>query len=403
MSDERNDRPNPDTSKSDTSASDTPPPLVPPPVFSSRADDTTAVSTPSADPVVQNDASRQAEIDRAAADARDLGVSTDETSARSTDDDAYPAVDQPPADAVEDHTVVRDAGDLEPEPASGTYPPAAADRDDVAFAPSAYETSRDEQTPDRAPDSAPLAGSTAQYDEPAETRAYDPVPVAAAGAAGAVATSRTPDASPTQGYETPGAFPPAPAQSRPFTPPPVEPTKKGNRGVGALIAVLSVIVFAVVYALIAALVIGSRTPQALGDTFVQFAANPVFFVPAIIFVIAFVIVVLLANRAGWWAYVLGSLLVAALVYFGTIGVALITSNVIAMTPQEATGRFAAYAADPFIVAAALVAREVSLWTGAAIASRGRRVKAKNVVARDEYERLAAEHRAEYERGYPTSA
>ena len=119
-----------------------------------------------------------------------------------------------------------------------------------------------------------------------------------------------------------------------FGPPPVPPRKKSNRGVGALIAILSVILFAVVYAVIAAVIIGFRTPQGLGNTFMTFAANPVFYVPAIIFVIAFVLVVLLANRASWWAYVLGSLLVGALVYFGTIGVALLSVNVLDAHPQR---------------------------------------------------------------------
>ncbi len=94
-----------------------------------------------------------------------------------------------------------------------------------------------------------------------------------------------------------------------------------------------------------------------------FAANPVFYVPAIIFVVAFVLVVLLANRASWWAYVLGSLLVGALVYFGTIGVALLSVNVLDAHAQRGSRRFANYAADPFIITAGLVAREVSLWTG----------------------------------------
>ncbi|HEV7957606.1 MAG: hypothetical protein JWL94_636 [Microbacteriaceae bacterium] len=191
-------------------------------------------------------------------------------------------------------------------------------------------------------------------------------------------------------------------ESRPqrtFTQAPVEPKKKGNRAVGSLIAVLSVVFFAILYLLVAAVIIGSRQPQALGQIFLEFVVSPVFYVPSIIYVIGFVIVVLLANRANWWAYVLGSLLVGALVYFGTIGVALITENVLGMTAVEARDRFADYAVNPFIIAAALIAREVSLWTGALISSRGRRMKARNAAARKDFERATAEHRAEYERGY----
>jgi len=202
-----------------------------------------------------------------------------------------------------------------------------------------------------------------------------------------------------QAQPAPGFAPPP----RTFLPAPVAPKKKGNRGVGSLIALLSVIAFAVLYALVAALIINARAPRDLGEIFTSFATSPVFYVPAILFVVAFIIVVLLANRANWWAYVLGSLLVGAIVYFGTIGVGLLSENVVTMTPAEAASRFAEYAVDPFVIAAALIAREVALWTGSAIAARGRRQKNKNLTAREEYERAAAEHREQYERGFATTA
>lgn len=329
MSDEKNDHP------------ETTPRIVPPPAFSSQNDDTTAVHEPDfgADTSdadyddVRNDEAPFDEGRRDPLPAYDAPL--DESSNDRVDDGANPTrvIEEP---AVEDHTVVRDTGDL-PEPVAYPTTSFAAEQDrlhgerDAAYAP------------------------TAQTAQPTHYPQHN------------------------------------------FGPPPVPPRKKSNRGVGALIAILSVILFAVVYAVIAAVIIGFRTPQGLGNTFMTFAANPVFYVPAIIFVIAFVLVVLLANRASWWAYVLGSLLVGALVYFGTIGVALLSVNVLTLTPSEALTRFTNYAADPFIITAGLVAREVSLWTGAAIAARGRRMKAKNAVAREEYDRAAAEHRAEYER------
>lgn len=188
----------------------------------------------------------------------------------------------------------------------------------------------------------------------------------------------------------------APIQ-REFVQAPVPPKKKGNRGIGSLIAVLSVIGFAVLYALIAAGIIAIQQPQGFSAIFTNFLINPLFWVPAIIFVVAFILVVLLANRAAWWAYVLGSLLVGALVYFGTIGAAVLSANIFTLTASQAVQLVGRSATDPFIIAAGLVAREVSLWTGSAISARGRRVKARNVTAREDYERAAAEHRAEYER------
>ena len=189
-------------------------------------------------------------------------------------------------------------------------------------------------------------------------------------------------------------------QQRAFSPPPVAPKKKGNRVFGALIALVSSVVFLIVFAIVAAIVIAVGAPgQSVVGNLTAFLTSPVFYVPAIFFAAGFVLVVLLANRANWWAYIIGSLFVAAVVYFGTIGVGLLIGNVVVMTPTEAAAEFARSASNPFVIAGALVAREVAMWSGAAIAARGRRMKARNRTAREEYERAAAEHRAEYERGF----
>ena len=189
-------------------------------------------------------------------------------------------------------------------------------------------------------------------------------------------------------------------QQRAFTSPPVAPKKKGNRVFGALIALVSSVVFLIVFAIVAAIVIAVGAPgQSVVGNLTAFLTSPVFYVPAIFFAVAFVLVVLLANRANWWAYIIGSLFVAAVVYFGTIGVGLLISNVVVMTPAEAAAEFARSASNPFVIAGALVAREVAMWSGAAIAARGRRMKVRNRSSREEYERAAAEHRAEYERGF----
>ena len=55
-----------------------------------------------------------------------------------------------------------------------------------------------------------------------------------------------------------------------------------------------------------------------------------------------------------------------------------------------------------MIVSALLAREVSMWVGAGIAARGRRVKERNIVARETYDRELAEKRAEHERGAATA-
>jgi hypothetical protein len=92
------------------------------------------------------------------------------------------------------------------------------------------------------------------------------------------------------------------------------------------------------------------------------------------FALGFIVLVVILNRAGWWAHVIGK------------------------TPAEANAAFGALATNPLMIAAALVAREVSIWIGLAIAARGRRVRARNEETRTAWDREQEEKRAEYERG-----
>jgi hypothetical protein len=84
--------------------------------------------------------------------------------------------------------------------------------------------------------------------------------------------------------------------------------------------------------------------------------------------------------------VLGSFLLALAVYFGSIGVIMLTGNVFGMTADAASATFWSLASSPYIVIAGILAREVTIWFGAAIAARGRKVKERNLEARAAYER-----------------
>ncbi|MCY7326745.1 MAG: hypothetical protein LH605_11540, partial [Microbacteriaceae bacterium] len=206
---------------------------------------------------------------------------------------------------------------------------------------------------------------------------------------------------PTRSQPTVPTVPAAPQPERIFVPPaPVARKRKGNRGIGSLIAVVSVVIFGIFYALVATVIVAIAAPQQnVLETVLRFLVDPVFYVPGILFVVGFVIVVLLVNRAAWWAFVFGSLIVGGIVYFGTIGAQLLIENVFAMSPSAAAATFAALAINPFVIAAGLIARETSMWIGAAISSRGRRMKARNLAAREEFEKATAAHRAEYDRSY----
>lgn len=183
---------------------------------------------------------------------------------------------------------------------------------------------------------------------------------------------------------------------------PVPPKLRGNRGVGSALAVLGAVVFAVLFAaagLVAFVLKGDTEPM---TTFSFFIQNAVFWIPVLVFLVAFVLLVLLVNRAGWAAHVFGSLAVGLVVYFGSIGLLLLIGNISAAATGDSPGTFAALALNPFLIIAALVGREVAIWIGLAIAARGRRVKARNLEIVDEWEREHADVRAQYERAGTTA-
>ncbi len=174
---------------------------------------------------------------------------------------------------------------------------------------------------------------------------------------------------------------------------PSAPRKLGNRGVGSLIAIVSAIVFTALFALIYALIAYANS----GVLTFSFLGRPEFYIPTLFFVIGFVLLVLIVNRASWWVFIIGSLIVGVFVYFGSIGLTLVSTGIVSATPDEAAVLFANALRAPFFIVAALLAREVALWTGAIIARRGRRLKARNLESRAAYDRELATTRAEHER------
>lgn len=173
---------------------------------------------------------------------------------------------------------------------------------------------------------------------------------------------------------------------------PVAPRKKGNRGIGVLIAVLSTIIFAGLYALVLALTL----PIFRGGSRYDFLGSVEFYIPVLFFLVGFIVLVLIANRANWWAYVLGSLFVGLFVYFGTIATGLLIGNVFAETSAGALRLFGQALINPFVIAAGLLAREVSMWMGFIISARGRRLKVSNAEAHANFERESAARQTEYE-------
>lgn len=225
------------------------------------------------------------------------------------------------------------------------------------------------------------------HDTPQETAVESAPAVATGEVAPATATAEVAAAEPTMA-----------GQQVVYVQAPLPPRVRGNRVVGVLLALLGTIVFAAVYAGAAAIPLAIRFNGAgFSPAFSAFVQNAIFWIPIMMFALAFIVVTVILNRAGWWAHVIGSLLVALFVYFASIGLLLLVNNVFGQTPAQANSAFGALATNPLMIAAALVAREVSIWIGLAIAARGRRVKVRNEETRTAWDREQDEKKAEYER------
>ncbi|WP_167042872.1 hypothetical protein [Salinibacterium sp. ZJ454] len=185
---------------------------------------------------------------------------------------------------------------------------------------------------------------------------------------------------------------------------PNPPKKKSNRGLGALLAIGATVVFAVLFAIVSALLIMLIPPrQDFLENYLSFVTNPSFWLPVIVFAIAYILLVLISNNAGWWAHVLGGFIVAILVYLAFIGGGLLGAQAWTLTLENATRFTNALWLNPLAIAAFIVAREVPIWMGAAISARGRKVKARNIEQREEFDREQAAKRAEYERANARTA
>ena len=180
--------------------------------------------------------------------------------------------------------------------------------------------------------------------------------------------------------------PPAPRRAPTPMPPaaaPPPPRRRSNRLVGTAWVLLAALVFEVLYLVAFALVVlVVAGPANLGLSVQQLISTPFAWLPVVLFALFYELTVLLLNRAGRFAYVLSSLIVAAIVY--------VLSAVLILAMQEGgisnENNLGRALIAPQVVLIPLIAREVMLWTGLAVGARGRRVRGRNREAQEAYER-----------------
>ena len=204
-------------------------------------------------------------------------------------------------------------------------------------------------------------------------------------------TPAAPDSTPTGVAAEPVVAEAAPAQQVVYVEAPKPFVAKGNRVFGVVIALLSTVIFA------ALLVVAEIVADAVNNRQVElsFISGLDFYAPVIMFAVGFILLVLVVNRAGWAAHVIGSIFVGLVVFFGGTGLILLL-HINQIPSNQVSQAFTQVLLSSGLIIAALLGREVSLWMGFAIAARGRKVKARNVDARVLYDREIAAKRAEYE-------
>ena len=177
-----------------------------------------------------------------------------------------------------------------------------------------------------------------------------------------------------------------------FVQTPQPPRARGARGVGALAALLGTGLFAAAYAALVFL-LAVIAPPFGGAGAVRFLGSVTFWVPVTVFFLSYLLLVIVVNRAGWWAHVLGGFVVAVLVWVGFVGAAIIAAGVFGGTASAVGTVVLQQLTNPLGFAAAIAAREVPIWVGGLVSKRGRTARARNAAARTTYNQELAEHRA----------
>lgn len=313
------------------------------------------------------------------------------------DEPSEPAASEPPAaepePPVEEHPA-DETPEAEPEPEPAAAESTSVEPEPMAAEPVAPEPVAPEPAADDAArlDEAVLRATAAPVaaDEVGEHGAPEPVPAgsvrretyvpAATVAAGTAAGAATLAPEPA----------PAPAPQTVYVQAPTPPRRRGNRGFGVLVALVAAVVFALLYAGIAyLLLLGQTDASQAASVFNQFLLRPVFWLPVLATFVGFALLAVIVNRGAWWYYAVFGLLVGVLVYLSYLGAALLTVEAWSLTVDEVNDFIGQRWLDPFALIAGILAREITIWLGAWVAARGRTVTERNRLAREAYDRELA--------------
>jgi hypothetical protein len=277
--------------------------------------------------------------------------------------------------------------------ASPVAPAAATDLDDEDARWAAYAASAEPETTTSA---ATTDAHTQRYDVADDTAAAGPAAAGGAVAAGAATggASSTPVAS-TTAYDTRStegtatASPNAYANQPIFVQAPEAPRPRGNRGAAGAIGLLAALCFAVLYlaaTLGLRLLTGDIQVSGLANAALSALATWGLWVPTVAFYLGFWFLGALINRGRWGHWVVWGLVVGVIAWGGHLLGALFAAPFWMLTAREGVDLLGENVLAPLAIVAFVLGRELTIWFGAWVARRGRRVSELNDEAQREYER-----------------
>jgi hypothetical protein len=228
-------------------------------------------------------------------------------------------------------------------------------------------------------------------DDPVATPASDAPTVVVADPAPdqptAVITPSEPVVAPAAAY-VPAAVAPAAAQPI-FVQAPEPPRPRGNRAAAGAIGLIAALVFAVLFLgvwLIVGLVGGEIASDEIASALTAQLASWTLWVPVVVFFLAFWLLGAIINRGRWAHWVVFGLLVGVAAYGGYLLGQLFQAPFWTLTAAEGGELVEKNLLVPMSIASFIIARELTIWFGAWVSSRGKRVTELNYEAQREYER-----------------
>jgi len=268
-----------------------------------------------------------------------------------------------------EHTapVVHDASPVAPQNSSAAAGSVDLDDEDARWA--AYAASAEPAHDVRHDDTT----ATSRYDD-ADTTAAPAAAGTAAAVAGPVADE------PTRVVGGPQPI---------FVQAPEAPRPRNNRGAAGAIGLLAALVFAVLY-LAATLGLGLLTGSLPSAEIAQAALSTLatwgLWVPTVAFYFGFWFLGALINRGRWGHWVVWGLVVGVVAWAGHLLGALFAAPFWEITPRQSVELLQNNVLAPLAIVAFVLGRELTIWFGAWVSARGRRVTELNAEAQREYER-----------------